>query len=247
MLFSDYQQRVILAYRSERNKGTLSLNLLEPTPASLRNECLIVYSNRYLKKDENTLKLFFNFNNESNDYSKAIERYDPDRLKPLVNFLLEKTANTDKKNIELLAWLIDYEQRPYKYGQPAADTTSNQETETNRPEGNKSKGGDTDGSKETGTDDKKNLQSRVVKPKGNFLTRTWPVALLFALATSGIYWINSGYGASSKAYICDQGTGKKYHLSSKCPSLKNCKNNYAQTTVADAEKNGKTLCKFELK
>lgn len=42
----------------------------------------------------------------------AIRRFDPDKFKPLNNFL-KKGTNTDLKNIELLAWLIDFRPRPY--------------------------------------------------------------------------------------------------------------------------------------
>lgn len=41
-----------------------------------------------------------------------IRRFDPDKFKPLVNFL-KKNLNTNEKNVELLAWLIDFPARPY--------------------------------------------------------------------------------------------------------------------------------------
>jgi hypothetical protein len=40
---------------------------------------------------------------------------DVDRFRPLINHLNKKTENTDEKNIELLAWLIDFSRRPYTF------------------------------------------------------------------------------------------------------------------------------------
>ncbi|HEY8916084.1 MAG TPA: hypothetical protein VIM87_06575, partial [Chitinophaga sp.] len=39
-----------------------------------------------------------------------------DKFKPLVNYLNGKSKKTDRKNIELLAWLIDFPGRPWELG-----------------------------------------------------------------------------------------------------------------------------------
>ena len=37
-------------------------------------------------------------------------------FRPVVNFMLRKTKKPDEKVIELLAWLINFEPRPFNYG-----------------------------------------------------------------------------------------------------------------------------------
>jgi hypothetical protein len=46
----------------------------------------------------------------------SIRKFDTDKFKPLGNFIKRNTADTEDKNVELLAWLIGYEPRPYEYG-----------------------------------------------------------------------------------------------------------------------------------
>ncbi|UOU99424.1 hypothetical protein MUU74_05550 [Chryseobacterium daecheongense] len=99
----------------KKEKGKLSLNLVAPTPAKLKQECSIVYSERYKEKDGKTLRLFFLPKDDSTDYGISIRNTDTDRFKPLSNFLKGKTSETEDKNIELLAWLIDFEPRPYNF------------------------------------------------------------------------------------------------------------------------------------
>lgn len=115
-MFVDYREKVVLAYRKKREANAISMNLLYPTPAKLKDECLNVYKERPSPKDENTIRLFFGSKDEITDYGQRIKKIEPDRFKPLINFLNGKTTGTDDKNIELLAWLIDFESRPYIYG-----------------------------------------------------------------------------------------------------------------------------------
>lgn len=114
-MFPDYQAQVLLSYQKKREAGELSLNLLLPTPAKLREECLATLRDRYVKKDEKTLKGFFEPKSSEVDYAQLIRKFDADKFRPLVNFLKGKTDTTEDKNIELLAWLIDYEPRPYQF------------------------------------------------------------------------------------------------------------------------------------
>jgi hypothetical protein len=117
-MFPDYQAQVLLSYQKKREAGELSLNLLLPTPAKLREECLATLRDRYVKKDEKTLKMFFEPKSNEVDYMQLIRKSDADKFRPLVNFLKGKTDGPEDKNIELLAWLIDYEPRPYQFRPP---------------------------------------------------------------------------------------------------------------------------------
>lgn len=113
-MFADYSAVVLEEYRRKKNSNELSLNLVHPTPAKIRNECLAVFSTRYSQKDERILRLFFGPRENAGDYEVAIQRFDIDKFKPLRNLLSNNTIATDDKNIELLAWLIDFQPRPYR-------------------------------------------------------------------------------------------------------------------------------------
>ena len=113
-MFSDYKAAIVKEYHLKKADGTLSLNLMNPTPAGLKNESLIVLETRTKKEDFKTLRLFFGEKENEGDYERTIRNTDIDIFKPLSNFLKGKTANPDEKNIELLAWLIDFSPRPYR-------------------------------------------------------------------------------------------------------------------------------------
>lgn len=88
------------------------MNLTHPTAAKLRNECLILFKRGLDRADTRMLKSFLGWSDKEEIYESAIKRFDPDKFKPLNNFL-KKGIKTDEKNIELLAWLIDFRPRPY--------------------------------------------------------------------------------------------------------------------------------------
>jgi len=117
MIFRDYQQSVFREYERLKRIG-LPLSLLEPTPAGLRDECLLVCSKRFDRRDMFTLERFFGAANDEASFSKAIERCETDKFRPLVNYMIGKTREPDRIIIELLAWLIDYEGRPYAMEKP---------------------------------------------------------------------------------------------------------------------------------
>jgi hypothetical protein len=104
----NYQQQVLNDYLLKREMQTLSLNLMNPTRAGLKEECLHVYAEKGAIKDDRVLRLFFGPVDAGNDYTQKIRNFDVDKYRPLVNFLKGETTDTQHKNIELLAWLIDY-------------------------------------------------------------------------------------------------------------------------------------------
>jgi hypothetical protein len=117
----DYQKSVLRDYRRKGANHTLSLRLRNPTRGNIKEECIAICEERFLPKDEQVLRLFFTKKNSREEYVRAIEEYDIEGFRTLQNFLNGKVKNADPKNVELLAWLIDYEPRPYpayekKYG-----------------------------------------------------------------------------------------------------------------------------------
>jgi hypothetical protein len=108
----NYRIEIQRFYEKKKSSGELSLNLMYPTAAKLRNECLALFRTGLNDADYRTLKSFMERPDSEELHESAIRRFDPDKFKPLNNFL-RKGTNTDEKNIELLAWLIDFRPRPY--------------------------------------------------------------------------------------------------------------------------------------
>ncbi|MBC7758471.1 MAG: hypothetical protein H7069_06415 [Phormidesmis sp. FL-bin-119] len=113
-MFEDYQASVVKHYQLKRTDGSLSLNVMKPKPSTIRKECLFVLATRANKGDLLTLRLFVGEKENEEEYGRAIRNIDVNIFKPLSNFLRGHTTNTEEKNIELLAWLIDYSPRPYR-------------------------------------------------------------------------------------------------------------------------------------
>ena len=112
-MFEDYQNAVLSAYRKKLTDDQLPhLNAI--SPALLRQECLNVFRERYNpKKDDVVLRTFFGPERDKG-YLKVIDEHPTDKFKALSVFFKGGIAKPDKKNLELLAWLIDFEDRPYQ-------------------------------------------------------------------------------------------------------------------------------------
>jgi len=110
----EYQQEVLLAYRKKAKEGVLSDNLINPTRAKLKEECLRALRARSLTgEDKEILKVFLGIHREIEDFDQGIIDYDDGRFRPLDNFLKEETDNPHIRNVDLLAWLIDFPNRPF--------------------------------------------------------------------------------------------------------------------------------------
>jgi hypothetical protein len=113
-IYYDYVSQVRAAYLEKKAATDLSGRLIQLTSANLRDECEAVCEERYHRKDAGTLNMFFERCDDKEAYLLAIHNCDPDKFKPLIKFLKGKTRKTGYKNIELLAWLIDFQPRPYQ-------------------------------------------------------------------------------------------------------------------------------------
>ena len=112
-MFKEYRETVFAAYKKKEEQEDLSINLQHLKPSKLRDESQIVYHERPLPKDDDTIRSFFGSKGEKNDYEQNINNFNIEKFKPLIKYLNGETAITDDKNIELLAWLIDFNPRPY--------------------------------------------------------------------------------------------------------------------------------------
>jgi hypothetical protein len=124
-MFDDYEKSVVAFYDARKANKTLSPLLANLTPANLKKECRVVCEERYDRKDDLTLRAFFEQGGDKETCLAAIKKQDIDKFRPLINFLAGRVRRTDEINIELLAWLIDFKPRPYDdryvYGIPGAD------------------------------------------------------------------------------------------------------------------------------
>lgn len=113
-MFEDYRQAVLRDYQQKKVANRLHGDLAYPTAAKLQKECLRVFESRFIKKDTNTLGTNFGPQAEAAAYRLAIKKYPVDKLKPLATWLKGETNTRDENKVELLAWLTDFEPRPYQ-------------------------------------------------------------------------------------------------------------------------------------
>lgn len=114
--FPDYQQLVMQSYEQKMVSGTLPHGLKYLTPGKLKDECIKRCTKEVNRRDEKIIRDFCGDLNEAKNCYAIMQRCDTDRFRPLVNYLKRKSENTEEKNIELLAWLIDFAGRPWELG-----------------------------------------------------------------------------------------------------------------------------------
>ncbi|HWW40120.1 hypothetical protein [Pedobacter sp.] len=106
-MFEDYKKALLEFYKKEI--GQLSENLQHPGRQKLRNECLNAVKDKNRSKDEQLLRRFFDPSNEYEDLARSIEKFELDKFRPLVNFLVRGTKLRDELSVKLLAWLIGFD------------------------------------------------------------------------------------------------------------------------------------------
>ncbi|BAV07062.1 hypothetical protein SAMN05421788_102306 [Filimonas lacunae] len=136
-MFPDYKELVLRSYRKKRDASELSSALQYHSPAQLRDACLAACTERFLKSDEKTLSDFFGKCNSPADYAETIRNFDINKFRQLNKFLNNHKMDTNEKNIELLAWLIDFEDRPFKLSKKYSleETPVLEKEKTELPEG----------------------------------------------------------------------------------------------------------------
>jgi hypothetical protein len=109
--FEQYKSAIKVKYE-EKKREDVSGILLNPTPAQLRNLCLMIFDNLLSKSDENIFRLFFNVKEEES-LRKSMEHFDIARFRPIISFLKGEKDSENSTRIELAAILIDFNPRPY--------------------------------------------------------------------------------------------------------------------------------------
>lgn len=109
--FDDYILAVRSKYEVEKNK-IYSDFLLKPSPAQMRELCLLIHDKGLLNKDKEVFELFFRTKPDAT-LRKAIENIDVEKLKKICNFLNGKSQSTSPNSLNLIAILVDFELRPF--------------------------------------------------------------------------------------------------------------------------------------
>ena len=109
--FEEYKNEIKTKYETFKLDEPTGI-LLNPSPAQLRNLCLILFDKSLSINDENTFRVFLNVKVEE-DLRRAIERFEISRFRPIISFLTGEKESDNPARIELAAILVDFEKRPY--------------------------------------------------------------------------------------------------------------------------------------
>lgn len=125
-MFDDYRAAVLATYQDLQAAGKLSSHLNPLTRSGLKKACAVVLDERYRKEDEKALRDFFGSRENQTAYMLAINQCDAEKFKTLQKFLKAEYTTTNNTNIELLAWLVDFQPRPYQSGRSYAVVSDSQ-------------------------------------------------------------------------------------------------------------------------
>ncbi|WP_346083843.1 hypothetical protein [Sphingobacterium ginsenosidimutans] len=89
--------------------------LASPSPANLRDYCLIRLSEELPETDIQVLQKFFDPLKKEKSLEDAIYKYKTGWLRALQKFILGETENPDELLVKLLAVLVDYQPRPFRF------------------------------------------------------------------------------------------------------------------------------------
>lgn len=112
-MFEDYLKAILADCEKKRTDKTLSQNLSNPTPGDFRNECITVFRERPLSNDDEALRLFFGAADKEIGFARNIENSKAVQYKQMPKILKGDISSPNRKYIELLAWLVDFNQRPF--------------------------------------------------------------------------------------------------------------------------------------
>lgn len=115
-MFEEYKTLIVNHYRELVESPDTSVYLKDPTPANLKQECLKVYGSRYRPgTDKRILIDFFGDPDENGHFDDAINNFKTPNFRPVQQFIEKPSKDSHRRNVELLAWLTDYQPRPFKF------------------------------------------------------------------------------------------------------------------------------------
>lgn len=115
-MFDNFKKAVLADYEKKKKSDDISENLLNPSRAKLRAECFIALDKHYKAEDDEILKQFFDPFKKYESHKLSIQKFDGDGFKSIIDFFAGNVVVRKEENVKLLAWLINYEHRPYHSG-----------------------------------------------------------------------------------------------------------------------------------
>ena len=135
-MFEEYKELVVKHYQNVVALEDTSVYLKNPTPANLKSECLKVYGFRdHDAADKRILIDFFGNPDKLGDFGEAINSFITPNFRPVQQFIQAPTRDSHPRNIELLAWLTDYQPRPFRFDTFKRPGDSPPSSDTHQPPG----------------------------------------------------------------------------------------------------------------
>ena len=103
----DYKREILAKYEADKSQSLREI--LQPSPAKLKKWSIYLLDT--LSTDDK--RVYCRFYKLNDVTANALKSFDNDRLRPLTNFLKGKSELSDPFGIELLAVLVDFEDRPF--------------------------------------------------------------------------------------------------------------------------------------
>ncbi|UPT69896.1 MAG: hypothetical protein M0D53_12235 [Flavobacterium sp. JAD_PAG50586_2] len=107
----EYKKAVKAKYDLVKDDDVSGL-LNNPSSGNIRELCILASVEKMGSDDILIFKRFFDVKDDEN-IVKEVEKFDLDKLKPIGNYLKNKTKDTKPIIIELIAILVDFTPRPY--------------------------------------------------------------------------------------------------------------------------------------
>ena len=88
-------------------------------------------------RDRGILTAFFDMPRDTTNYRRGIEKFEPGKFKPVISYLMGETKSPRQSVVELVAWLLDFPDRPFRVGEMTSLTVQTQEELAHAPAVNK--------------------------------------------------------------------------------------------------------------
>lgn len=112
--FAQFKEDVLALYQEKKIRQELDDLLVNPSPAKLRDYCLIRLSEGLPSEDIEVFQKFFDPLRKQKSLEEAIATYNTGSLKALQKFTLNITQDPEDRVVKLLAILVDYQPRPFR-------------------------------------------------------------------------------------------------------------------------------------
>jgi hypothetical protein len=107
-MFDEYKNELLQFYNGQKTSNQLSAALENPNRLKLKREFLKIYATKNSEADSAVIRRFFDPTGKYEDPLESIDRFELDRLRPLINFMTRGTMLRDDAPVFALAWLLEF-------------------------------------------------------------------------------------------------------------------------------------------